>query len=133
MQPTQVLIYDGDCAFCKLSLDFGIKHLDWFPRYVAFQRINPADFGLAENQVRTSIWLILDSSNPQNPKPLAGHLAAAEILVQQKNFLWKFLGRLIKSRLLSPIAAWVYAFVAKNRHRMPGGTKQCKIEDNYFD
>jgi predicted DCC family thiol-disulfide oxidoreductase YuxK len=133
VQTTQVLIYDGDCAFCKLSLDFGIRHLDWFPSYVAFQKIDPAKFGLLESQVRTSIWLIPDAVNPESSKSLSGHLAAAEILVQQKNLFWKLLGRSIKSRLLSPIAAWVYAFVAKNRHRMPGGTKQCKIEDTYFD
>jgi predicted DCC family thiol-disulfide oxidoreductase YuxK len=27
----------------------------------------------------------------------------------------------------------VYRWIAKNRHRLPGGSRQCKLEDNYFE
>jgi glycosyltransferase involved in cell wall biosynthesis len=57
-----VLIYDGDCQFCRLSLDFGLRILKNFPLYVAFQRINPKEFGLTLEQVK--------SQAPRNTKVL---------------------------------------------------------------
>jgi predicted DCC family thiol-disulfide oxidoreductase YuxK len=127
----QVLIYDGDCKFCQLSLEFGIRHLSTFPKYVAFQKIDPIKFGLTIEQVKTQIWLVAQS--PDQTKPKGGHLAAGEILLMQKNPFYKVLGWLIKTPPTSFLADVVYRWVAKNRHRMPGGSRQCKLEDNYFE
>jgi predicted DCC family thiol-disulfide oxidoreductase YuxK len=127
----QVLIYDGDCKFCQLSLDFGIRNLPTFPRYVAFQKIEPAKFGLTLEQVKTQIWLA--SEDFGSKKPLGGHLAAGEILLMQRNPLHRILGLLIKTPPTSFLADLAYRWVAKNRHRLPGGSRQCKLEDNYFE
>jgi predicted DCC family thiol-disulfide oxidoreductase YuxK len=126
----QVLIYDGDCKFCQLSLEFGIRHLPTFPKYVAFQKIDQTKFGLTIDQVRTQIWLV-DQAGSEKPK--GGHLAAGEILTMQRNLFYKALGWLIKTPPTSFLADVVYRWVAKNRHRLPGGSRQCKLEDNYFD
>ena len=131
MSANQVLIYDGDCKFCQLSLDFGIRHLRTFPKYVAFQKIDPAKFGLTIEQVRTQIWLVSDHAGSNSPK--GGHLAAGEILLMQRNPLHRVLGWFIKTPPTSFLADVVYRWVAKNRHRMPGGSRQCKLEDNYFE
>ena len=131
MTTNQVLIYDGDCKFCQLSLEFGIRHLPTFPKYVAFQKIDPAKFGLTIDQVKTQIWLVNQGLSSANPK--GGHLAAGEILLMQKNPFYKVLGWLIKTPPTSFLADVVYRWVAKNRHRMPGGSRQCKLEDNYFE
>ena len=131
MTTNQVLIYDGDCKFCQLSLEFGIRHLPTFPKYVAFQKIDPIKFGLTIEQVKTQIWLVAQS--PDQTKPKGGHLAAGEILLMQKNPFYKVLGWLIKTPPTSLLADVVYRWVAKNRHRMPGGSRQCKLEDNYFE
>jgi predicted DCC family thiol-disulfide oxidoreductase YuxK len=40
---------------------------------------------------------------------------------------WRLIGTLIASRPVSPIAARVYRTVAKNRHKMPGGTDSCAL------
>jgi predicted DCC family thiol-disulfide oxidoreductase YuxK len=126
----QVLIYDGDCKFCQLSLEFGIRHLPTFPKYVAFQKIDSTKFGLTIDQVRTQIWLV---DQDGSAKPKGGHLAAGEILTMQRNLFYKALGWLIKTPPTSFLADVVYRWVAKNRHRLPGGSRQCKLEDNYFD
>jgi predicted DCC family thiol-disulfide oxidoreductase YuxK len=126
----QVLIYDGDCKFCQLSLEFGIRHLSFFPKYVAFQKIDPAQFGLTIEQVRSEIWLVDLSTLATSP--LGGHLAAGQILLHQKNPFYKLLGWLFKTPPTSFIANLSYRWVAKNRHRLPGGSRQCKLEDNYF-
>jgi len=127
----QVLIYDGDCKFCQLSLEFGIRHLSTFPKYVAFQKIDPIKFGLTIEQVKTQIWLV--AQGPDQTKPQGGHLAAGEILLMQKNPFYKVMGWLIKTPPTSFLADVIYRWVAKNRHRLPGGSRQCKLEDNYFE
>ena len=127
--PTQdklVLIYDGDCQFCKLSLDFGLKILKQFPLYVAFQKIEPEDFGLTSNQVRSQIWTV-GGGKP----PAGGHLAAAALLEMQANPAFRALGCLIRTPPTSWIAKNLYFFIAANRHRMPGGSRQCKLTDTY--
>jgi predicted DCC family thiol-disulfide oxidoreductase YuxK len=127
----KVLIYDGDCQFCRLSLEFGIKNLPVFPQYTAFQRINPADFGLTEPQVRSKIWLV-EKGTPVNT-PLGGHLAAGAILLNQTKPLLRALGWMISTPPTSWLADLTYRLIAANRHRLPGGTRQCKLEDNYLD
>ena len=129
MEESRVLIYDGDCQFCQLSLEFGIKNLRIFPRYVAFQRIEPKDFGLTEKQVRAQIWLAQKS--PAKGVALGGHLAAGAILALQPSFWLRALGRLSSTPPTSWVASLVYKLIAANRHRLPGGSRACKIEDNY--
>jgi predicted DCC family thiol-disulfide oxidoreductase YuxK len=114
-----VLVYDGDCAFCNRSLQFGLKNLAWFPAYKAFQHLPNGAFGLNRTDFESSIWLIGASAK------FAGHRAAAWILLQQKNPLLRLLGALIE--LAGPISALAYAWIAKNRHRLPGGTAACEI------
>ena len=131
MQESRVLIYDGDCQFCQLSLEFGIKNLRVFPQYVAFQKINPKEFGLTQAQVRSQIWLAPKS--PAEDASLGGHLAAGAILGLQPSFWLRTLGWLASTPPTSWVASLLYKLIAANRHRLPGGSRACKIEDNYFD
>jgi predicted DCC family thiol-disulfide oxidoreductase YuxK len=131
MQDSWVLIYDGDCQFCQLSLEFGVKNLRVFPQYVAFQRIDPTDFGLTAQQVRSQIWLAQKS--PANAAALGGHLAAGAVLRFQPSRWLKVLGWLTSTPPTSWAANVLYKLIAANRHRLPGGSRACKIEDNYFE
>jgi len=131
MQESRVLIYDGDCQFCQLSLEFGTKNLRIFPQYVAFQKINPKEFGLTEEQVRSQIWLAPKS--PAVGASLGGHLAAGAILGLQPSLWLRALGWLASTPPTSWVAGFIYRFIAANRHRLPGGSRACKLEDNYFD
>lgn len=126
-----MLIYDGDCQFCQLSLDFGIKNLREFPQYVAFQKIDPQEFGLTAKQVRSQIWLA--QRGPANVAALGGHLAAGAILKLQPSFWLRVLGWLASTPPTSWAANLVYKLIAANRHLLPGGSRACKIEDNYFE
>jgi predicted DCC family thiol-disulfide oxidoreductase YuxK len=121
-----LLIYDGDCQFCQLSLEFGIRVLEIFPKYAAYQRIEPSKFGLSTSDVRSQIWFITPGS-----KPLGGHLAAAAILGLQTNVAWRLLGWFMRKTPTSWFAKWVYFFIAANRHRLPGGSRQCNLKDTY--
>jgi predicted DCC family thiol-disulfide oxidoreductase YuxK len=121
-----LLIYDGDCQFCQLSLDFGIRTLKKFPEYVAYQRIDPTEFGLLASDVQSQIWLV-----SKNTKPLGAHLAAAAILGMQSGIGWRAMGWLMKNPPTSWIAKKMYFFIAANRHRLPGGSRQCNLKDTY--
>ena len=117
-----LLIYDGDCAFCNRSLQFGLKNLRWFPAYRAFQKL-PADaFGHPRSDFEKSIWLIGEKAE------FSGHSAAAWILLQQRNPLYRIAGFLIQA--FSPVSALVYKWVAANRHKLPGGTAACEMDSN---
>jgi predicted DCC family thiol-disulfide oxidoreductase YuxK len=131
MQESRVLIYDGDCQFCQLSLEFGLRKLRIFPQYVAFQKIDPRDFGLTAQQVRSRIWLA--QKGPRNTEALGGHLAAGAILSLQPSRWLRVLGWLTSNPPTSWIANLLYKLIAANRHRLPGGSRACKIEDNYFE
>ncbi len=131
MSTGPVLIYDGDCKFCQLSLEFGIRNLPTFPKYVAFQKINPETFGLTSDQVKREIWLVDLAANPK--QQFGGHLAAAEILLSQPNAFLRMAGWIIKTPPTSWLAKHTYRWIANNRHRLPGGTRQCSIQDTYSD
>lgn len=115
-----VLIYDGDCAFCNRSLQFGLRNLRWFPRYRPFQELTENEYGRPRSDFEKSIWIIGDA------RQLPGHKAAAWILLQQTNPMHRALGALIYFG--GPMSALAYRLIAKNRHRMPGGTAACEIE-----
>ena len=121
MNTDALLIYDGDCAFCKQSLKWALDKLPAFCRYVAFQKVDFNEFGLQLSDVRSQVWLIAGE------KRLGGHRAVSWLFRQQKSLGWRTLGALID--WFSPISALVYRWVAKNRHRLPGGTKECTIND----
>lgn len=106
-----------------------MKHLRVFPLYAAFQTINPEDFGLTLDQVRAQIWLVGDIG--ADLKPIGGHLAAAAILRCQPELLLRLLGWTSSTPPFSWLARAVYRFIAKNRHLMPGGTRECKIQDTF--
>ena len=134
MLDNQILIYDGDCAFCQRALDWGQRTLPAFPQAFSYASIQPERFGLTLEDVQQSIWLIdpsADLATRQAGKAqLPGHRAAAAILVQQPlksrfGFGWRMFGYLVI--LGGPVSALAYRLVAKNRHRLPGATEACEL------
>jgi predicted DCC family thiol-disulfide oxidoreductase YuxK len=116
-----LLIYDGDCAFCKQSLSWALEKLPDFCRYVAYQKVDFAKYGLQLSDVQSQVWVVSDDLR------LGGHRAVSWLFKQQKPLFWRALGGLIE--VFSPISAQIYKWIANNRHRLPGGTKECVIDD----
>lgn len=119
--PATTLIYDGDCGFCTLCVTWGLKNLVDFPNPLPFQKLNPVDYGLSQNDVRKAVWLISGST------VLSGARAVAWILKGQRRLIWRLLGRFIDWCPIRPLAALGYRLVAVNRHRLPGATTECKM------
>jgi predicted DCC family thiol-disulfide oxidoreductase YuxK len=121
MNTDALLIYDGDCAFCKQSLKWALEKLPEFCRYVAYQKVDFSVYGLDLADVKSQVWLI------EGDRRLGGHRAVSWLFRQQRSIGWRVLGLLIDA--FSPISALVYRWVANNRHRLPGGTAECVIDD----
>lgn len=119
--PATTLIFDGDCGFCTLCVTWGLKNLSAFPNPLAFQKLDPADYGLSQADVRKAVWLISGST------VLSGARAVAWILKGQKNYSWRLVGRFIDWCPIRPFAALGYRLVALNRHRLPGASTECKM------
>ena len=105
------LIYDGDCGFCRRSLDWGQRNLTAFPRAIASSSDEAKAAGLTEKQLAESIWII------GTEKPLGAAEAASLILRMQPNLLWRALGIAMTIWPFSRIAKAVYFWVARNRGR----------------
>lgn len=122
MLTSSLLVYDGDCGFCTRSAEWLSDH-GRLP-ISSWQALDDlAAWGLTPAMVEEAAqWLRWDQ------EPLSGAEAIAHALMERGPWPVRLLGRIIASRLVAPVAAGVYGFVATHRHRMPGGSPACRID-----
>lgn len=116
-----LLVFDGDCAFCTTWVNRGRRILRVFPDAQPWQWLDLDELGLSRHDVTRFAWYLADGSR------LRGHAAAAAVLRLQPGFGWRFLGHLAVTPPFSWGARLAYAFVARFRHRLPGGTPACAL------
>lgn len=116
-----VLIFDGDCAFCSLWVERLRAILPSFPESTPWQWIDLDDFALTRDDVNTAAWFMTPT------RQFAGHLAFSALLRSQPTMGWRFLGHLIATEPFSSLSALAYRFIARYRHRLPGGTPACAM------
>ncbi|MDH6575875.1 DUF393 domain-containing protein [Kitasatospora sp. MAP5-34] len=129
-----VLIFDGDCGFCTTSVITAERYLraslasgGWEAVPFQFADLAALDAraggrGLvtwerAEQQI---LWVTPDG------KVYEGAQAAARVLMRAGG-AWAYLGALLTLPPVRPLAAACYRLVARNRHRLPGGTPACAL------
>jgi acetyl esterase len=110
------LIYDGECGFCRQSLDV-VRRWDREHRLatIPFQdRARVADFGLPLPALAAAMHLVLPDG-----RVLAGADAAPEILRLLPGKRWMAL--LFRLPGVLPLARWIYARIAERRHCLVRG------------
>ncbi len=116
-----VFLYDGDCSFCTSCANFIERRIPTGAQVTPWQFADLDALGVAQAEAEEAvIWVA-----PGQPAA-AGPVAIARLLVDAGSF-WRPLGRLLD---LAPVRwmAWpVYRLIARNRHRMPGGTAACSL------
>lgn len=122
------VIIDGDCAFCTSSTDWLGDRLHRADRpdarRVPYQFLDLGSFGLTEERTRHEmIWVAAG----EVPVRLPGGEEAFAAWLQYAGTPYAFLGRLIASRPVRPVAHRIYGLVAANRQRLPGGTPACAM------
>jgi predicted DCC family thiol-disulfide oxidoreductase YuxK len=116
-----MLIFDGDCRFCTSSANWIEHRLPAGAHVAPWQRLDIGVLGLSEHDVETAAYWV-----DERGRTYRGHRSIAKALIAAGG-VWKPLGALMLVPPISWLAALTYVVVAKNRHRLPGGTPACKL------
>lgn len=119
--PTTLLVFDGDCAFCTTWVRRLERTLGVFPESQPWQWVDYEALGLSRHDVTHYVWFLSGDTR------FRGHGAVAALLRSQRSVGWRFLGHLLVTPPFSWAAALAYAFIARFRHRLPGGTPACAM------
>jgi predicted DCC family thiol-disulfide oxidoreductase YuxK len=126
-----LLIFDGDCAFCTSSAHWLARRLNRpdgaNARLVPWQFTDLAALGTtAERTQREALWVSADGT-------IYGGAAAFAEWLKFRGGAYGVVGRAINLPGVRALAAAVYRVIAKNRHRMPGGSPACALPPPGFD
>lgn len=118
---TAVLIFDGDCGFCTTTANYIKKNSSTPIEIHPWQWIELSNYGLTAKEASAKVQVFADGKN------YAGHKAFAKVLRLQRQWWFKVLGAIIVIPPFSWGASLGYSFVAKYRHKLPGGTPACAL------
>ena len=115
-----VLVFDGDCSFCTSSARVTGRIVK-SALIVPWQRADLDALGVDPAAAVDALqWVDADG------RVSAGAEAVARML-RTGGLLWRTVGAVMLLPVVRQVAALVYRFVAKNRHRLPGGTPACRV------
>ena len=115
-----LLLYDGDCAFCTTCARLVEKRIRPDADVVAWQLADLAELGVSEGQASEAVqWVGAEGAVRSGHEAIAAMLGAC-------GPVFRLAGRALLLPGVSPLAAKIYALVAANRHRLPGGTPACR-------
>lgn len=118
---TSTFVYDGDCAFCTRCAEFIERRIPTAARVVPWQFADLDALGLTADECEEAVqWVGADGSRAAGPDAIAKLLAAS-------GPVWRVAGAGLRFPP-ARAAAWpAYRWVARNRHRLPGGTAACAL------
>ena len=115
-----VFVFDGDCAFCTSAAHL-LERIGPEAEIVAWQFADLDQLGITVVQASEAVrWIDTDGVVRSGHEAIAAALGTA-------GWPWRIAGRVILLPVVSPLAAATYRLVARNRHRLPGGTPACAI------
>lgn len=120
-----ILIYDGDCAFCSSTVRLLQRLMPKHPAMEPFQFVATEKYGLTKQQCAEEIKYVDDQ------RSVFGGEAAFRKFFYEAGGAWRLLSRLMMIPGVLQISSHVYRWVAKNRHRLPGGTPTCSLPRKY--
>lgn len=116
-----MLVYDGDCGFCARSARWAADRLPDGTVVAPSHDLDLPAIGLSQADVERSAWWL------DGDRLAGGHEAIGRCLIAIGG-RWRPVGRLLFVPPISWVAAVVYRLVARFRHRMPGGTAACRVD-----
>jgi predicted DCC family thiol-disulfide oxidoreductase YuxK len=119
-------VYDGDCAFCSTCARFIDRRIHTPASVRAWQRLDLAALGLTADRCADSVqWVGADGDIAAGPAAIARLLRQAG--GPSGHLLWRPAGAVLATRPALALAWPAYRWVARNRHRLPGGTAACAL------
>jgi predicted DCC family thiol-disulfide oxidoreductase YuxK len=122
-----ILIFDGDCAFCTRSVQWARRWIGRLPAIAPWQQADLPALGLTPEQCEIAVQFV-DRRGRIN----SGEIAVARLLIFAGKG-WQILGRLMLLPGIKQICGLLYRWVARNRHRLPGGTAACALPNVQSD
>lgn len=97
------------------------RRLKRHPQVVTWQSLDLDAWGLTAKECDAAVqWIGTDGTRA------SAHVAVARTLVHAGSG-WAVLGRTLLLPGVRTLAGVAYRWVARNRHRLPGGTAQCSL------
>ena len=118
-----MLVFDGDCAFCSSSVRAAQRWIGTMPTVVPFQRADLASLGLTEPDCAAAVQYV-----DRDRRVHSGEDAVVAALLGAGGGWW-LLGAVLRAPGIHWLAGVGYRWVARNRHRLPGGTTACSLSD----
>jgi predicted DCC family thiol-disulfide oxidoreductase YuxK len=117
----RVFIFDGDCAFCSSAARVMRRLTKEATPIRPYQKLDLPALGLSSELTSKAVYYVRDG------KYLVAAQAIAQLFIDSKT-AFSILGLILKLPLIKPLARNVYYWIAKNRHRLPGGKPECKMD-----
>lgn len=117
-----VLVFDGDCGFCTTVARHFESRLASVVHAVPWQRADLARMGLTPQLAADQVYLV------RNGHLFAGAECFAELMNMHGDPFHRALARAMRAPGIRQVGAWAYTRVARNRHRLPGGTPACRMD-----
>ncbi|CAM5519672.1 thiol-disulfide oxidoreductase DCC family protein [Streptomyces hirsutus] len=122
MASQPILLFDGDCGFCSRTIEIARRTIQPRVQFVPWQYADLAALGVTEDRAdREVLWI-----SPVGGKVYGGPRALSAVLMCGRRRWW-WLGLVLRLPPVNWTARGVYRVVAKNRHRLPGGTASCSL------
>lgn len=121
MRTRPVLVYDGDCGFCTASVAFVRRWIRPRCDITARQWADLDALGVTPERAEyEALWITPDGT------VYGGARAVAELLAGAGGG-WAVVGAVLRLAPVRRAAQGVYRAVARNRHRLPGGSPACAL------
>lgn len=115
-----VLVFDGDCSFCTSSARLAGRIVTT-AQVVPWQTADLDSLGVRREAAAQALqWVDADG------RVSAGADAVAHML-RTGGLFWRLVGGVMLLPVVRQLAGVAYRVVAKNRHRLPGGTPACRV------
>jgi len=126
-----LLIFDGDCAFCTSSATWLATRLRRKEgpnaTLVPWQFSDLEALGTTPQRARQeALWIARDGT-------ILGGAEAFAAWLRFRGGPYGVAGRVMSVPGVRRLAAAVYRLIAKNRHRMPGGSPACALPPAGYD
>lgn len=124
---TSTFVYDGDCVFCSRCAEFIERRIPARARVLPWQLADLDALGLTAAKCEEAVqWVGADGVRAAGPDAIAR-------LLGDSAPLWRAAGGALRFVPVRAVAWPAYRWVARNRHRLPGGTAACSLPQETRD
>lgn len=108
-----VLVYDGQCGFCRRCVEVMLRRLRRHPQIVAWQEADLAQLGLSAKQCQEAVQWVSEIGG-ESREHFSAEDAVGKVL-RNAGGLWRGVGLLIMLPGIHWLSGVVYRWVARSR------------------